>query len=209
MVLVVAPGPFLELFGGDQWGGGSRILLFLAIMMMLASLGTNVLPTFQAIGKPSAGWRWIVFFSSIQACIVFVLARYGVEAVAVGMAASGLAMPLAPFWLSKVVGFPFSDYVRSIAGIVLPVLPAIAIGVVIASWTQDLIPLLAFAIPACVAGSIFVGLVIATDRHLRENLGSHYRVWAKARGAEPAWPRARMMVGTGRNGSDIVAEIWN
>jgi len=172
MVLVVAPGPFLELFGGDQWGGGSRILLFLAIMQMLASLGSNVFPTFQAIGKPSAGWRWMVFFSTIQASIVFVLARYGVEAVAVGMAASGLAMPLAPLWLSRVVGFPFSDYVRSMAGIILPVLPAIAIGMVIASWTQNLIPLLAFAIPACAAGAIFVGLVFATDRHLRENLGA-------------------------------------
>lgn len=170
MVLVVAPGPFLELFGGDQWGSGSRILFFLAIMQMLASLGSNVFPTFQAIGKPSAGWRWMVFFSTIQASIVYVLARYGVEAVAVGMAASGLAMPLAPFWLSRVAGFPFTDYVRSMAGIILPVLPAIALGIVIANWTRHLPPLLAFSMPACTAGLVFVGLVYATDRNLRENL---------------------------------------
>ncbi len=137
LVLVVAPGPFLRLFGGDQWGSGTNVLFFLAIMQMLGSFTTNVVPTFQAIGKPSAGWKWIVFLSAIQAAIVYALAPHGVEAVAVGMAFSGLAMPLAPYWLSRVAGFPFADYVRSMAGIVLPLLPALALGIALSFWARD------------------------------------------------------------------------
>jgi O-antigen/teichoic acid export membrane protein len=170
LVLVVAPGPFLDLFGGDQWGGGTKILFFLAIMQMLASFGSNVIPTFQAIGKPSAGWKWIIFFSSVQATIVLALARHGVEAVAVGMAVSGLVMPLAPYWLSRVAGFPFADYVRSMAGIVLPVFPAIAVGIALSTWARDLPSLAAFLIPAGAAGIVFVGLIVATDGHLRLKL---------------------------------------
>jgi O-antigen/teichoic acid export membrane protein len=170
MVLVIAPGPFLDLYGGHQWEGSKNVLLFLAIAQMVGSLGANVFPTFQAIGRAAVGWKWTLCIAAFHSVIVYTLARYGVDAVAQGLAAAALVTPIAPYLLSRVAGFSFLQYARSMAGVVLPVFPAIAIGLLFANWTRDLIPLLAFLIPACAGAIVFVGVTVGTDRDLRDHL---------------------------------------
>jgi len=186
LVLVVAPGAFLELYGGSQWVTGENILFFLAAAQLLMCLGSNVIPTFQAIGKPSAGWKLNIVVSAIQGTVVYVLARYGIDAVVQGLAVAGLLMPFVPYWLSRAAGFPFTDYMRSMLGIVLPVFPAIAIGIVLSTWARNFAPLPAFLIPACSAGLVFVGLTVFTDSHLRQRLSE-----LAAYGRKGEWRRSR------------------
>jgi O-antigen/teichoic acid export membrane protein len=171
LVLVVAPGPFLVLFGGEQWRSGATVLSFLAIAQMMACLGFNVFPTFMAIGRPSAAWIWNVFLSVVQGAVVYALARHGIDAVAKGLVLPALLTPIAPYLLSRALGFPFMDYVTALAGIVLPVVPAIALGIALSAWIGDLAPLAAFLIPASAAGTGFLGLVLVADRRLRRELG--------------------------------------
>ncbi len=65
LLLASSPGDFLTLYAGDYWRSGEMVLLLLVIMQMGLAIGQNVFATFQAIGQPSAVWRWNLFLMMV------------------------------------------------------------------------------------------------------------------------------------------------
>lgn len=170
LVLTVAPASFLELYGGPQWVPAGEILLYLAVMQALFALGSNIFSTFLAVGRPSAAWRWTLFLSALQGLTVLVLGRRGVVAAAQGLALTGLVWPMAAFWLSKVLGFPFRSYVRTMAGSVLPLIPALSMGLIVAEWVDQMSLIYTFMFPTLTAITVCIGFALAFDVRLRTQL---------------------------------------
>ena len=166
LVLAAAPVAFLHVYGGGQWVAAAPILFWLAVMQLVLALGANVFPTFAALGKPSVVWRWNLFIGVVQGVGVLVLAHSGILAIVEGLAATALVMPYAVLWLSLVTRFRMRDYARNMAGVVLPLAPAIAVGRGV-EMLPGLPALVTLGLAAGMACGIYVTVTVAIDAALR------------------------------------------
>lgn len=170
VTLMAAPAAFLLLYGGSQWVGAAEVLFYLSLMQSVVALGSNVFPTFQALGKPSIAWRWNLVIMAVQTLAVALVARYGVVSAAQALAASSLVMLLAPYWLGRIARFSYGTWLRSMASVVLTLPPAVALGLMVDRSFSTSYPILAYAVPGGAAALTYLLGVVLVERTLRDRL---------------------------------------
>lgn len=136
LLLVVAPTSFLMIYGGVRWVAAGEILRLLAIMQLGLLLGSNVFPTFQALGRPAVIWKWNVMLLLFQVGLISLMASSGIIAVSQCLAASTIVMPLCALWLMRTVDLPFRDYVFA----VWPITGAAVAGGIVGACVAPLLP---------------------------------------------------------------------
>jgi len=170
LLLAGSPGDFLALYSGGMWRAGGQVLLLLVLMQMGLALGQNIFPTFQAVGLPSAVWRWNIMLMILQTMLILIFGRESVEATAAAMALSTIVMPLAALWLSRVIGFQFSRWLRSMLKVVLP---AVGIAVVVnksAVVIPGAGPMIRFVLASSIAVVLYLGAALYFDDRLSKLL---------------------------------------
>lgn len=91
LFIAVAPVAVPWLFGA-AWEPSVRPAQILAVAGMADAVLTGVGPLMIALGRPGALLRWNLLVLVLYAGMIFALAPYGIDAVAVGVAGFGVAM---------------------------------------------------------------------------------------------------------------------
>lgn len=165
LVLSASPGDFLALYVGEEWRTGGTVLLMLVLMQAGFAMGQNVFPTFQAIGKPSAAWRWNLLLMIIQVVLILAFGRESIENAAAAIAMSVIIMPLAALWLSIELGFSFVQWCKNMLKIIPP---ALVIGVFsyceVSSWQME--PIGRLVAGAGVSIGVYFIIVVLLDSYV-------------------------------------------
>jgi O-antigen/teichoic acid export membrane protein len=169
LVLAAGPAAFLVAYGGEKWASGSIVLFYMALAQMIIALGANVFPTFAAMGKPSVAWRWNLFITFVQGAGILIAAPFGIVAIVQSLTLTALVMPLAVWWLSKVVPFRMRDYARNMTPIALSLVPAIALGQLVESRLHQP-ALIVLTVTAAIGTAVFVTVAFLIDASLRQQL---------------------------------------
>lgn len=134
LLLVVAPAGFLALYGGQQWIAASKTLYLLAIMQFGLLLGSNVFPTFQALGRSAVIWQWNLMLLTFQVCVIALFGLGGILPLMQSLVGSMVIMPLCAWWLLRTVGLPFRLYLTAMLPVVIACVAAAMAGGWVASW---------------------------------------------------------------------------
>jgi O-antigen/teichoic acid export membrane protein len=122
LVFAVCPESVLYMFGGNKWTAAADVLLFLTIMQIGLTLAQNLFAVMQAVGGESWVWKWNIGFTFWQLTLLLTLGGRSAEKAAAIMALSTLGMPLAGYFLSRLLHYRMRDWILNMASAIVPAL---------------------------------------------------------------------------------------
>jgi O-antigen/teichoic acid export membrane protein len=181
-IFVVAPKEVLYVIVGPQWQDAAEILRILAIAQIIISFGTNVFPTFQALGRIDLPWKWNLLLIGCLTPAILLAVRFGPEGVAICLLLVNAPLSLlAVLLIHRALNLRVQQYGHAVAPSIAGLLASILAGLATIKLLPDVSKFVVLGFTISVMPFVFLSVAMLTDNSiLKVLLGYIWRRKAKS-----------------------------